>query len=58
MKYLSCIFYLELLIKTKCIDEMVKYDLNLADIVWATEIDSTASAGAPVIDKWGQVLFR
>jgi hypothetical protein len=49
---------LELLIKTKCIDEMVKYDLNLADIVWATEIDSTASAGAPVIDKWGQVLFR
>lgn len=42
---------------TKCIDEMVKYDLNLTDIVWATEIDSTASAGAPVIDKWGQVLF-
>jgi hypothetical protein len=37
---------------------MVKYDLDAADIAWATEIDSTASAGAPVIDMWGQVLFR
>ena len=37
---------------------MLKYDLDVADIVWATELDSTASAGAPVIDRWGQVLFR
>merc|ERR1711990_22920 len=43
--------------QTKCIDEMVRYDLDAADIVWATELDSTAAAGAPIIDRWGQVLF-
>ena len=37
---------------------MVKYDMDKGDIVWATELDSTAAAGAPVIDNWGQVIFR
>ena len=37
---------------------MVRYDLDESDIVWATELDSTAAAGAPIIDRWGQVLFR
>ena len=37
---------------------MVKYDLDLGDIAWATELDSTAAAGAPLIDNWGQVIFR
>ena len=37
---------------------MVKYDLDVGDIAWATELDSTAAAGAPLIDNWGQVIFR
>jgi len=44
-------------VESQCYDEMVKYDMDKGDIVWATELDSTAAAGAPVIDNWGQVIF-
>ena len=37
---------------------MVKYDMDEGDLVWATMLESTAAAGAPVVDNWGQVIFR
>jgi len=44
-------------VDSQCYDEMVKYDMDEGDLVWATMLESTAAAGAPVVDNWGQVIF-